>query len=151
MLESRTLYIPEYLHSTTDIFVPLSLDKKISELPMPTVAWLYKSIKLGLMMEESEVYQEVGVKKDMLKLSVDDNRPYPLISSEESYEINIPQKYINRIQKCLGQDSYPDNINKWIRKTFYLGLNHQEMKLFQKNPTGYEIIKFRNIDVSDIK
>ena len=142
--------ISENLTSTTVTLVPCSLDKTIEEQHLSTMDWLFKSIKLGLMMEESDVYQEAGINKDMLKLSVYDNRAYPLITSEEAYEINIPQKYVNRIQKCLDIPN-TDNIDKWIRRTYFLGLNHQVMNLFQKTGIGYERIDFNNIDISDIK
>lgn len=150
MKESRTLDLSEVLHSTTDIIVPFSLVEKISEQRLPTLVWLYKTIKLGLMIEESEVYQEVGINREMSKLRVYNNYPYPVYPSEETLKINIPQKYLNRIQKCLEFPSL-DNTKNWIRRTYFLGLNHQDMNIFQKTETGYERIVFDNINISDIK
>lgn len=150
MKEFKNFEIPNYLPSTKEAFISEILSKEIKKQGVPINQWLLKSIKLGLMIEESEVYQNIGSKEDKCKLSMEDFIPYWDNSTDEGYLINIPQKYVNRIVKCLGARATPTNIDKWIRKTFLLGINNQQIDLYKKNEEKYEKIDFLQIDISDL-
>jgi len=130
----------KYLPSTFKTELDFNHAKNIEKTGISVEEWILKCIDLGLQVERGKVYQEIGVKKEKVKISMENFNPYPHILGSKIYY--IPQRGMAKIDNYSIKRPIIEPTKVWINRTIMMGIMLPNLSLYKKTSDEWESIKF---------